>query len=57
MELIARIIPEPSAEERQFALHQAAKYALSKGVTTVGDMGRLERMSSVWDDFEKVRIS
>jgi len=40
MGLITSHIPEPSPEERAVALAAAAEYLLSKGTTTVTDLGR-----------------
>ncbi|XP_057524978.1 protein LONG AFTER FAR-RED 3 isoform X1 [Amaranthus tricolor] len=56
-QLMLPSIPEPSIEERREALLRATNYALSKGVTTVVDMGRYVPGSSTelsWEDFTDV---
>jgi hypothetical protein len=54
--LVLSLVPEPSVEQRQAALLAAATYALSQGVTTVGDMGRLSLGDTIqaWRDLEEV---
>lgn len=50
-------IPEASIDERREAMLRASKYALTKGVTTVVDVGRYFPGSSVelsWQDFTDV---
>ncbi len=41
--LVSRLVPEPSLGQRTAALERAARHALARGVTTVGDMGRCAR--------------
>lgn len=56
-QLILPSIPEDSVDERREALLRASKYALTKGVTTVVDVGRYVPGSSVelsWEDFTDV---
>lgn len=56
-QLILPSIPEDSVDERREALLRASKYALTKGVTTVVDVGRYVPGSSVelsWEDFTEV---
>ena len=58
-QLMLPSIPEPSIEERREALLRATNYALSKGVTTVVDMGRYVPGSSTelsWEDFTGVEL-
>lgn len=38
--LLATAVPEPSPAELRAALSSAARHALSRGVTTLADMGR-----------------
>jgi hypothetical protein len=40
MALVASVIPPPSVSERRAALAAACRHALSRGVTTLVDMGR-----------------
>jgi predicted amidohydrolase YtcJ len=49
-------IPEPSLEELRAALQRAAAYALSRGVTSVVDMGRalFADVEASWRDLEQV---
>ncbi|KNA12300.1 hypothetical protein SOVF_127140 isoform B [Spinacia oleracea] len=50
-------VPEPTIDERREALLRASNYALTKGVTTVVDMGRYVPGSSAelpWEDFTDV---
>ena len=54
MELVSHLFSQPSVEQRMQALAAAARHALSRGVTTVGDMGRVWSNSSRWEDFEQV---
>ncbi|GAX75631.1 hypothetical protein CEUSTIGMA_g3075.t1 [Chlamydomonas eustigma] len=58
IQLVLSLVPEPSVEQRQVALKVAAQYALSRGVTTVGDMGRLSfgDTDQAWKDFEEVHL-
>lgn len=56
-QLILPIVPEPTIDERRDALLRASNYALTKGVTTVVDMGRYVPGSSTelpWQDFTDV---
>jgi predicted amidohydrolase YtcJ len=39
MDLVRRLIPSPSIQQRKAALAAATSYLLSRGVTSVGDMG------------------
>ncbi|KAK9805273.1 hypothetical protein WJX72_010387 [[Myrmecia] bisecta] len=39
MKLVAQLLPKPTAAEDMVALQNAARYLLSKGITTVHDMG------------------
>lgn len=60
MELVLRLVPEPSPERLRQALAAAAAHALSRGVTTVGDMGRLlgpKGYATIWSDLEEVGAS
>lgn len=55
MELVSPFVPELSVDERREAFLRASKYALSKGVTTVIDIGRYypgttDELS--WNDFQ-----
>lgn len=55
--LIASHIPEPSVAERQAALAAGAQHLLSKGITTVTDMGRAPfagDLDATWRDLEEV---
>ncbi|XP_074572812.1 protein LONG AFTER FAR-RED 3 isoform X2 [Curcuma longa] len=57
MKLVLAVIPEVSIKERRDALLRAMKYAVSRGVTTVVDMGRFFPGASVhhvWQDFSDV---
>lgn len=54
MELVSRLFSQPSVEQRMQALAAAARHALARGVTTVGDMGRVWSNSSRWEDLEQV---
>ena len=57
MELVLGLIPPPSPERLRRAVSSASAHALSRGVTTVGDMGRAlgpQGHPSVWSDFEQV---
>lgn len=59
-QLILPSIPEDSVDERREALLRASKYALTKGVTTVVDVGRYVPGSSVelsWEDFTGLGVS
>lgn len=54
MELILSWIPEASVDERREAMLRASSFALTRGVTTVVDVGRYFPGSSVehsWQDF------
>jgi predicted amidohydrolase YtcJ len=55
---VARAAPPPTLAARQAALAAACRYALSKGVTAVGDMGRAPfsggDASASWDDLEQL---
>ncbi|KAK9832465.1 hypothetical protein WJX74_011007 [Apatococcus lobatus] len=55
--LIVDLIPEPDVSARQQLLHKASEYLLSRGVTTVHDMGRapLDGPAS-WSDLRDVYI-
>lgn len=55
LSIIQRIIPEPSIEERRAALIKASKLALSNGITSVVDFGRVTPQGppeKPWDDFK-----
>ncbi|MBA0598503.1 hypothetical protein Gorai_008262, partial [Gossypium raimondii] len=57
MELILSWIPEASVDERREAMLRASSFALTRGVTTVVDVGRYFPGSSVehsWQDFSDV---
>ncbi|MBA0811453.1 hypothetical protein Gohar_003350, partial [Gossypium harknessii] len=57
MELILSWIPEVSVDERREAMLRASSFALTRGVTTVVDVGRYFPGSSVehsWQDFSDV---
>ncbi|XP_011091836.1 uncharacterized protein LOC105172175 [Sesamum indicum] len=57
MKLVMSCIPEVSVEERREALLRAANYALTRGVTTVVDLGRYLPGASPelsWEDFSDV---
>ncbi|PWA86647.1 amidohydrolase family [Artemisia annua] len=57
MKVIISCIPEVSVEERRQALERASRYALTKGVTTVVDVGRYFPGAPVehsWEDFSDV---
>lgn len=61
MSLVLGVIPEPSPARLRRALAAAAAHALSRGVTTVGDMGRgglsgAKGEATVWSDFEQARL-
>lgn len=58
MQLVAAVIPEPSVVTRRAALAAAAALALSRGVTSVVDMGRypFSDEGSTWRDLQ-VRAS
>lgn len=49
--LITHHIPPMSVEERREALIRASKLALSRGVTSVVDFGRVGASEYPWDDF------
>lgn len=55
MELVTSFVKEVSVDERREALLRASKYALTRGVTTVVDVGRYypgttDELS--WNDFQ-----
>ena len=50
MNLIWRVVPKPSADDRAEALHRAQANALARGVTMITDMGS-------WDDFATYRAA
>ncbi|KAG4960055.1 putative amidohydrolase YtcJ [Glycine soja] len=55
--LVTSQIPEDSVDDRREALHRASNLALTRGVTTVVDMGRYYPGFSTelsWDDFSDV---
>lgn len=54
--LITHIVPEPTPQERTAAMQAAGRYALSRGVTTVMDMGRgpFADTPSTWRDMDEV---
>ncbi|XP_074280592.1 protein LONG AFTER FAR-RED 3 isoform X2 [Silene latifolia] len=57
MQLIHQFVPQPSIDERREALLTASSYALTKGVTTVVDLGRYFPGSSTelsWQDFTDI---
>ncbi|KAK9128955.1 hypothetical protein Syun_017752 [Stephania yunnanensis] len=57
MNLLLHAIPEVSVNEKRDALVRASKLALTKGVTTVVDIGRYlpgATVEDVWDDFTAV---
>lgn len=58
MPLVLQLIPEPSVAERQAALSRASQYALSRGVTTVIDMGRspFAGPEASWSDLHEVYL-
>ncbi|PKA53703.1 hypothetical protein AXF42_Ash009199 [Apostasia shenzhenica] len=57
MKVVLSVIPEISIHEKRDALIMASKYALSKGVTTVVDMGRYFTGTTInqsWQDLSDV---
>lgn len=53
MKLVLAVIPEVSIQERRDALLRASMYALTRGVTTVIDLGRYfpgVPVDHVWQD-------
>ncbi|CAH8337914.1 unnamed protein product [Eruca vesicaria subsp. sativa] len=59
MELVTSFVQEVSVDERREALLRASKYALTRGVTTVVDLGRFypgntDELS--WNDFQDVYL-
>lgn len=56
MALVVSLIPEPTLQDRQRALTAATRYALSKGITTVVDMGRapFADAEASWRDLEEL---
>ncbi|KAJ0245808.1 Protein LONG AFTER FAR-RED 3 [Hirschfeldia incana] len=59
MELVTSFVKEVSVDERREALLRASKYALTRGVTTVVDLGRYypgttDELS--WNDFQDVYL-
>ncbi|KAG2447703.1 hypothetical protein HYH02_007163 [Chlamydomonas schloesseri] len=58
MQLVAAVIPEPSVATRRAALAAAAALALSRGVTSVVDMGRypFSDEGSSWRDLQEVYL-
>ncbi|KAH9618689.1 hypothetical protein KSS87_020698 [Heliosperma pusillum] len=57
MQLMHQFIPQPSIDERKEALLRSSSYALTKGVTTVVDLGRYFPGSSTelsWQDFTDI---
>ena len=56
MSLIKAHIAEPSLAQLQTALSSATSHLLSKGVTTVGDMGRspFAAEEASWQDLEEL---
>ncbi|KAL0725567.1 hypothetical protein Bca4012_040166 [Brassica carinata] len=59
MELVTSFVKEISVDERREALLRASKYALTRGVTTVVDLGRYfpgttDELS--WNDFQDVYL-
>jgi predicted amidohydrolase YtcJ len=55
LELVAAVIPPPSAGERESALRAAAAHALRHGVTQVHDMGALQSSAESWASLEALR--
>lgn len=39
MDLVRKLIPSPTVQQRRAALAAASSYLLSRGVTSIGDMG------------------
>lgn len=57
---VQKCIPQPSVEERRSAYIRASELALSNGVTSVVDFGRLTPMGppeQPWDDLNGTTIS
>jgi predicted amidohydrolase YtcJ len=56
MDAVRRLIPSPSLQQRCAALAAAASYLLSRGVTSVGDMGWgvFGAVEDTWMDLEQV---
>ncbi|KAH8967699.1 hypothetical protein BDL97_03G090200 [Sphagnum fallax] len=54
--LITHHIPPMSVEERREALIRASELALSRGVTSVVDFGRVGASEHPWDDFREVYL-
>ncbi len=55
LEIVARTLPPPSAEDRDAALQAAARHALAHGVTQVHDMGALQSADESWASLEGLR--
>lgn len=54
MKLLLPLIPEVSVDDRRDALLRASQYALTRGVTTVVDVGRYfpgAETELSWEDF------
>ncbi|KAL0040184.1 hypothetical protein WJX79_010529 [Trebouxia sp. C0005] len=54
MTLVSRHIPKQTHHDKHNALQTAARHLLSKGVTTVCDMGAVQDSADAWDTLEKV---
>lgn len=57
---VQKCIPQPSVEERRAAYMRASELALSNGVTSVVDFGRLTPMGppeQPWDDLNGTTVS
>ncbi|KAI8464094.1 MAG: amidohydrolase family-domain-containing protein [Monoraphidium minutum] len=56
MRLVSSVVPPPSAEKRRAAALDAARYALSRGITSVVDLGRspFADQGASWADLEEV---
>ena len=55
MELVSRVLPPPSREDRRAALGAAVLHALERGVTQLHDMGALHSAEQSWQSLHTLR--
>ena len=54
MTLVSKHIPTQTQQDKHRALQTASKHLLSKGVTTVCDMGSVQDADDAWDTMQNV---
>ena len=54
MTLVSKHIPKQTRQDKHRALQTASKHLLSKGVTTVCDMGSVQDSDDAWDTIQNV---